>query len=223
MDFKNYKFRCSGLRNLMVDSRSKKDPLSETTKSYLEELWIKEVYGNEKIITSKYMEKGTAVESDTLDLIAEVTGETYFKNSDFFENEYINGTPDVVENGFILDVKSSWDIWTFMKVDERKAEKDYYYQLLGYMWLTGKTKSQLVYGLTDTPFWIEDREIDKLKGLGIIDSPEQERTARLNYRYSHVEKEKRIKRYHFDFNEELQKKLIERIQAAREYMNSLSL
>ena len=49
VDFSNYKFRASGLVNLMTNSRTKSDPLGESTKTYLRDIFIKEVYGREKL------------------------------------------------------------------------------------------------------------------------------------------------------------------------------
>lgn len=224
MNFDTYKFRCSGLANLLVDSRSKSDPLSQTTKTYLRELWIAEVYGREKYITSKYMDKGITCESDSLDLVKTVSGKTFFKNQKKLENDYIIGTPDVIDDLFVLDIKTSWDIWTFSSVDADKAKKDYYGQLLGYMILTGKQASKLAYCLVNTPEDIVSYELYKLKASGSIkDTPEGEEEALKNYQFDDIDPKNRMKIYDFDFDKEVEKKLYERIILSREYMNKLSL
>ena len=224
--FDNYKFRCSGLGNLLIDPRNKNEQLSESSKTYLRELWIKEVYDREKYIVSKYLDKGIAVESDSLELIKTVTGKTYFKNQKRFENDYVIGTPDVDgknEDSF-LDVKSSWDIWTFSAVTEDTAKKTYYGQLLGYMWLLDKKKASLAYCLVNTPQEIIQYELYKLKLSGAIkDTPEDEENALKNYIFDDIEPKERIKMYDFELEEEIQSKLIERIIFARDYMNGLSL
>jgi hypothetical protein len=223
MDFTNYKFRCSGLAHLLVNGRSKKEILSETTKAYLRELWIKEAFNREKYVTTKFMKKGTIVESDSLDLVQEVTGQTYFKNSKRFENDYIAGTPDVVKDR-VIDIKSSWDIWTFSSIDEKKAHKSYYPQMLGYMWLTKFTNSELIYCLVNTPLEQVEYELYKLKVSGMIeDNPQDEGKARLNFEFGDIEPSLRMKSYTFEFDESIKNTLIERIEASREYMNTLSL
>jgi hypothetical protein len=225
-DFSKYKFRCSGLGNLLVDPRSKSDPLSETTKTYLKEIWIWEMFGRKKLIATKYMDKGIAVESDSLELVKTVTGKMYFKNQKQFENDYITGTPDVDgknEDSFI-DVKSSWDIWTFGAVTEDIARKTYYGQLLGYMILLNKQKSSLAYCLVNTPEDIIQYELYKLKASGAIkDIPEDEEKALKNYMFDDIDPAKRIKMYNFGRDAEIEEKLIQRIIEARKYLNNLSL
>jgi hypothetical protein len=228
-DFSNYKFRCSGLKNLMVNSRTKSEPLSETTKTYLRELWIKEVYGREKLDrANKYTVKGVMVEPDSMDLVTAVTGTTYFKNLVKFENEFINGTPDIVvkdkdKNATdIKDTKSSWDIWTFAGVTRDSAQKDYFYQMLGYMWLTGATKAELLYCLVNTP---EPIILDEIYRLSFKLGDDDDITAmiRKNYEYDDIEAEKRLKRFEFDYDAVLVEQLKEKITLARAYMGGLSL
>ena len=41
-------------------------------------------------------------------------------------NEGLIGTPDVVADSFGIDIKNSWDLWTFAEVDEARVKKTYY-------------------------------------------------------------------------------------------------
>jgi hypothetical protein len=110
VDFSNYKFHCSSLGLLMPKSRVKSDPLSQTTKSFLNEIFIKEVFSREKDISTPAMKKGTQVESDSISLVEKVTGKTLFKNNKQLENDYIVGTPDLRpgDDKIVKDIKSSW-------------------------------------------------------------------------------------------------------------------
>lgn len=228
MQFNTYKFRCSGLKNLMIDPKLKADKeagnLSETTKSYLKELWIEAVYGRKKDISSKFMEKGTIVESDSLDLVQEALGKTYFKNQDRLENDFITGTPDV-KSPRLVDIKSCWDIFTFAKKNEVDARKDYFYQLLGYMWLTGATESDLIYTLVNTPEIIINDELYRMSKynpkIGQSDAIDAE--VRKNFIYDDIEAVVKVKLYTFLYQTEEVEKLKLRIIKAREYMNGLSL
>lgn len=223
-DFLNYKFRCSGLANLLVDPRSKSEPLSDTTKTYLKELWIKEVFGREKIIQTKQMAKGIACETDSIGLVEKVLGKKYFKNQKTLENEYLTGTPDIIDADFVLDIKTSWDLWTFAGIDEDCAKKTYYAQLLGYMVLTGKTKAKLAYCLPNVPEEQIQNELYYLKITGAIkDTSEDETKARANYIFDDIPEERRVRVYDFEMEKEILNKLAERIKAARFYMNSLDL
>lgn len=227
-DFSNYKFRCSALHNLMVAPKAKTEVLSETAKTYLRELWILEVFGREKLDkANKYTIKGVMVEPDSMSLVSKVTGKTYWKNRKRLENEFICGTPDIIEkeggvDNRIIDIKSSWDIWTYMAVNDLKARKDYYYQLLGYMWLTDTETSNLMYCLVNTPEPIMDDEIYRMS-FKLGDSTDVTELLKKNYIFDDIDEKMRLKSYVFDRNSEDIESLKIKILAAREYMKGLSL
>lgn len=223
IDFSTFQFRCSGLKNLMVTSRTKSDPLSETTKAYLREIWIEQVYGRKKVISSAPMEKGTIVESDNMTLVQQVTGKTFFKNNNELHNDYIKGTPDIIDKkeGAVHDTKSSWDLWTFTAVTEKVARADYYYQLLGYMWLAGMTKGSLKYGLVNTPEHLMYKEWSKLAWN--MDEAEAERITRLNHTFDDIPAENRLKEFWFEYLQEDIDELVNKIELSREYLKGLSL
>ena len=107
-DFSIYKFRCSSLPLLMTKPRNKGDILSQTAMTYLNELWIQEVYGRRKYDTAnKYTAKGIQCESDSLDLVSQLYQKTYFKNTKQYENDWIKGTPDVVASDLLIDIKTN--------------------------------------------------------------------------------------------------------------------
>lgn len=230
IDFTTYKFRASFLPALMTNSRSKTDPLSETTKAALRELYIKVVYDREKYDkTNKYTEKGIACEPDSMDLVQKVTGLTYFKNKETLENEFITGTPDIIDGvdaaKIVIDIKTSWDIWTYMGATEDKAYKDYYYQLLGYMWLTGAPASKLVYCLVNTPEEIMNDELYKLsfkvKGLGT--DPVIDEKVKKNYIFDDIDPNSRVKFYPLTLDEADIEQLKDKIYHARAYLATLKL
>lgn len=226
IDFSTYKFRCSSLPALMTKSRSKTDPLSETAKTYLRELWIREVFAREKFDTkNKFTDKGIACESDSLDLVQNVTGQTYFKNKKELNNEWIKGTPDVILSDSVIDIKTSWDIWTYSNVDEKSAQKAYYYQLLGYMWLTGTEKGDLMYCLVNTPEEIMNHELYKLsfRFPEINESEEAAEKFKRNYLFDDISPVLRLKRYQLYLVPEDIEELKEKILQCREYLSNVSL
>ena len=186
------KFRCSQLGKLMTEPRSKSELLSETTKTYLTEVYIGLKYGRTKEITSKYFDKGNGCEEDSITLFSRVTGKMYFKNEENVRNEYITGTPDLFEGEMITaatlvpDIKTSWDIFSFFKAKQDSLNKDYYWQLQGYMWLTGAQKAQLVYCLVDTPETLIGKEKMNLYYKMIDPTAEEIETA-----YAEVERNSR--------------------------------
>lgn len=58
MNFSTYKFRASSLPKLLLEGRNK-DGLSETLKAYLRELWIRETFQRERIITIELTHEST--------------------------------------------------------------------------------------------------------------------------------------------------------------------
>ena len=139
----------------LIEKRGDKE-LSKTTKGALIELWIEEKYGRSKEIFSRYLDKGIAVEDDSITLLSSLDVAFYQKNEERYENEWLTGTPDIVSP--LIDIKSSWDIFTFFKAKHEPINKDYEYQLQGYMDLTGADQARLVYCLVNTPEHIVDKE-----------------------------------------------------------------
>lgn len=169
MDANKVLFRCSQLGTLMTNPRSKSETLSETTKNYLTEVYVNTRFGRKKEITNRYIEKGLKVEEDSITLYSRVKRVPFFKNEEHFLNEYIMGTPDHVGE-FVLDIKSSWDIFTFTNTLSDELNKKYFWQLQGYMWLTGKKEARLAYCLVNTPdTMIEDAKRKLAWQMGIID------------------------------------------------------
>ncbi len=227
-EFKDYKFRCSGLGNLMTDARSKVETLSETTKSYLLDVWIKSKYGRDKDISNKYMDKGLFCEEDSLDLVSKVLyNRPVFKNKARYENEFITGTPDLITGDHVLDIKTSWDIFTYFNSDVSKA---YYWQLQGYMALTGKRSAVLAYCLVDAPeHMIEDEKRRLGWKMGLIDPEtnpkylEKAQQIEKNMTFKDIPEVERVRTFEIEYNEADVLKLYERIEQSRLYMNELNV
>lgn len=146
---KQFYIRCSAIGRIMTEPRNKNEELSETAKSYCKEWLTEQIYNKKKEIQNKYLTKGIECEQLGIDRLNETFKEMYIKNEKEFENDYITGTPDIVGNDLIIDIKNSWDCFTFPLFEKDIPNKDYYWQLQGYMALTGKEKAQLVYVLED--------------------------------------------------------------------------
>src|SRR5688572_14682194 len=172
--FDNTLIRCSCLGKIMTEARSKSEVLSETTKTYLRQLFREIKYDRKKEITTKYMEKGLMVEEDAITLYSLVKKRFFKKNEERVKNDYLCGTPDlfigesIEQAKEIIDIKSSWDLFTFPFPSD-KINKDYFYQLQGYMFLTGAEKATLVYCLIDTPLTlINDEKRKLLYKMGVV-------------------------------------------------------
>lgn len=224
---------------MLSELRIKRDTppsLSSRSKSLAKKLWLENEYNFKEEIHSMSMEKGTIQETTSMELLTELSGEFYLKNDSFFENDYICGTPDIIENDVLIDIKTCWSIKTFSEKNEEIARNDYYNQMLGYMVLTGTKKASLCYCLVDAPEAMVNDALYRLSFTINENSEEYEKEAKqikLNMIYSEKRNEilegsaipanLRVKKYTFHFNEKEYSDLQIAISQMRSYMNSLYL
>lgn len=219
VNFDNYKFHCSGLPNLMTESRSKSEALSKSAQAYLDDIYLGIAWGRSEPVSSPAMEKGTIVESDSLQLYCEVTGQTLFKNNKQLQNGFVAGTPDVKSP--LIDIKSSFNLRTFHKANEDQARSDYFWQLAGYAMLRRVKSAKLVYALVNTPEHIIYDEVRKLSYS--MPEDEAETIVRKNHEFDDIPKELRIKEYLFKFTDDDFAMIKDKVMFGREYLNNSKL
>lgn len=192
--------------------------LSETTKSYLLEIAIKETYGRTKMIETDAMRKGTEQEQQSIDLLNEFKQTDYVKNSTQLENDYIVGTPDILNP--VIDIKSCQDIFTFST--KTGITKLYEYQLYGYMVLTEQTKAYLAYVLPNSPEWLIEKEFNRYTFYRPQEEwQELEKQIRKNHIFDDVPLDKRIKTYELTIKNGIEFEIFNGVERARNYLNSL--
>jgi hypothetical protein len=220
-----YKVRCSKIGDIMTNPRSKSETLSKTAMTAVFEQYIQDISGRRKSITSKYLDKGIMQEEDAISLVSERYDTLYFKNEVKFEDEHMNGTPDILsphrENPeIVIDTKCSWDIFTFSSVRLDEIDKGYYGQLQGYMHLTGAKKAQLCYVLVNMPqhmiAW-NRANFDRMNAFTGNEWNEQEK----NFIFDDIHIEDRVITFEVDYNEEYIQQVIERVELCRQYYDSL--
>lgn len=145
------KIRCSSLGIIMTNPKVKTDILSITAKTYLKKLAKEFVYGFEETLTSKYADKGIQVEQESLDLYNRVFKTNLVKNNERKTNEWITGECDIDTGSKIIDLKSSWSLATFPAFKEDAENKDYEWQLRGYMMLWDRDLAEVAYAMVNTP------------------------------------------------------------------------
>jgi len=217
-------FRCSSLGNIMTESRSKSEVLSETAKGYIQDLFKERELGIYKEFSSRYTDKGLEMEDEAIQFASEVLNWDFVvKNETRFNNEWLTGEPDINTDSLLADIKCSWNASTFPLFDETLKNKDYYWQLVGYMWLTGKTKSELVYTLMDTPLQIVEDEIRRQHWkLNLIEEDLEVRDAvQKMHNFDHIPDKLRVKRFIVEKDESAQEKIKERVKVARDYYQQL--
>ena len=105
MSFQTYKFRPSEVAKLMTESKKAGEVLSVGAKTYLEELYLDNLFGNAPRPASVEMEKGTMCEDEGIALYRKINQIFTKKNQEKLENEYLKGTPDLVLADKIVDIK----------------------------------------------------------------------------------------------------------------------
>ena len=166
------KFRASSWGNLMAEPQTKADKeagkLSKTCIKELIKIYSQEVYGRKKDITTKQMEKGTQAEPESIVLFNRVEGKTFVKNEEELENEWAKGHVDIYEGMevrraiSVWDIKSRWQLESFMPKLVEEVDTGEELQLQVYFDLTGATYGGIANTLVDCPVNILEQEKLKL-------------------------------------------------------------
>jgi hypothetical protein len=134
----------------LAELKAKRDApieLSTGAKSYLDVVFRDVFWKRKRFLQNKYLEKGLFFEQNALALLSKVDNAFYIKNDLFFENSWVQGTPDNVTD-IVRDTKCSYDLETF---ENSELSTLYKWQIKAYCWLTGLTHGQLVFALVNSP------------------------------------------------------------------------
>lgn len=194
------KWRASQIGKLMTTSRSKTDALSQTAKSYIEQLAKEDFFGYTSPVVNRYLDKGTNQELESINLLNSVRFENYEKNTQRIENDFMTGECDIVTNERIIDIKTSWSLDTFPELPEDIDAKEYEWQGRAYMMLFNRMEFELVFCMVST--WDEFLTQYDDKTLHKVD---------------HIDPRKRITSLLFERDFELENQMIERCKLATEY------
>ena len=121
-------------------------------KTHLDNIFRGVFWGRSRLLYNKYLDKGNFCEEDSLELVSNIDGFFYSKNTIRFENKWISGEPDNIEN-HVKDTKTNFDMESFEKAELTSL---YTWQVKSYVWLTypqlKKYKGELVYCLVNNPY-----------------------------------------------------------------------
>ena len=230
MNWNETLIRASSVGYIMTEPVTKADKeaglLSKTAQRHLLDVYISNKYNRVKDIQTKQMKKGIEVEQESIDLLSMFLKKPFVKNTERFSNKYITGLPDIIDDG-IIDIKSSYDLWTFLANIPDKLDNLYYWQMMSYMWLTGKTKATSAYCLVNTPDnIIQQEKYYLLKKLDVIseESPEFVREAmkiELNMKFDDIAIEERILMFEVSRNEDDILRIEQKVERAREFLQDI--
>ena len=204
--------------------------LPKTAKSFCQ-MWLKEqLYDRQIDFGSKYTEKGNTVEDESIEFIArqlglselDIMSGSFLKNYEFFENEFMCGTPDVIQPEYVVDAKNPWNFSTFPLFETELPEEDYYWQAQGYMNLTGKSHYKLIYTLMNTPEMLIESEMRKdcyRNGIPFEEADYQ--VYYENMTYDKIPDNLRIKIFEIERNDSEILAINERVKECRKYIETV--
>jgi len=199
--------------------------LPETAKTYCKEWFKQELYGKRKELKSKYLDKGILGEDDAIDLVIEVENLDFNeKNEEYFESDFLTGTPDLLYPDLVTDTKSSWDCYTF-PLFKTEIDKGYWWQLQGYMDLTGRENAMLSYCLVDMPRHMIEQEaylLGKKSETGLMTEDIYNKVLEKRT-YSHIDKKYRVKSFKFEYDNQAMQVVRDRVKMCQVYINKLEL
>lgn len=226
--------RCSSLGLLMTEPKSEKDKkaglLCKTAQKHLIDVYISEKYGRKRDVQTKQMKKGTFAEEDSIDLLSRYLKKHLLKNEERINNDFITGLPDIYEGESILnadeitDIKSSYDLWTFLGNLPDKLDSTYYWQLQGYMWLTGAKKAKIAYCLVNTPdFIIQQEKYSLLRKLDVAteENPlfiKESMKLEFNMQFDDISIDERVLLFPVKRNEDDILRIQQKVLKAREFL-----
>lgn len=152
-------FRSSTVGNLMGTKG-----LGVTGEKLAVNTYLEYKYGRVKEFSSKYTEKGTKNEAQSIREYNQIFGTNYVKNEIRLYNEFITGECDIddKECDTILDIKNSWDLFTFHEAKlKTEAKKLYEWQGQSYCELYNRSNFKLVYILSNAPDELVLKELEK--------------------------------------------------------------
>jgi len=222
-----FKIRASAAGQIMASPTANKIPIGALT--YADTWHIEQKYGRRAQVVTDQMQKGIVVEEKSITLLTDVTDVLYQKNKENLSNEWATGTPDIVNNDLVVDIKSAWDFHSFFKAEGVETKTGlltgYGWQLMVYMWLTGKKRATLAYCLVDTPedIYLGLEYSARWKFQGLDENPEYDKYCaelRKLHHFDDMPKEDRVRTWSLDYDEEKIEQLKNRVELIREYLKT---
>lgn len=204
--------------------------LSEGAKTHCMDLYVSITTGRNTDIENKYIKKGNAVEEDAITLYSRVKKQMFKKNEEHLKNDFIMGTPDIWYGetiqtaSHIPDIKASWDCYTFYRTFTKELSRLYFWQDIGYQWLSGARKGSIAYCLVNTPQPLIDAEIKRMwykigqpsEDSQIYNEMVKEITEAMTY--DDIPFKKRLLEYDVEWSDEYPIKIQKYVLAGRKYL-----
>jgi hypothetical protein len=219
-----------------MEARKHEELLSPGCKSHLNSVYAYEKYGKwsaDKDKGNKYTNKGDLAENDSITLLSILDGKLYEKNRIRVENDFLTGVPDIIEGESIynaekiIDVKTSWDIETFFFNLGKPLIPKYWWQVQGYMALTGASIAEVSFCLVNTPeSLLNEEKYRLLKRLDVATEENPEyilAAAELvnNLTFDDIPAGERVIRFFVERDDDSIQRIYKRVQSCRKYLQEI--
>lgn len=178
--------------------------LSAGAKTYLGKLAKQFLLGYNKVVETKYMDKGLKLEQEAIEFLNRYRFKSYVKNTERRESEFLTGECDIyVPRVKTIDTKVSWDLDTFPLLRADAHDPLYEWQGRAYMKLWDVPEHEVTHIMLDTPPEMIRYEQPEL------------------HKVSHIDPTLRITSVTYQRDLELEKKLDAKCKAAHTYLMNL--
>lgn len=136
-------------------------------------IYAYEMYGKGKISKGNdsphQLEKANMAEPAAIQFLSRMDGVEYRKNEELFESKYLKGIPDIICRGEkekvtkIIEVKTSYDLPSFILSMVQPEKMSNFYETMGYMDILNCKQAEIVHVLVDMPEKIAQFEEKRLQ------------------------------------------------------------
>jgi hypothetical protein len=207
--------------------------LSPGCKSFLAKLYAAEKYGKWSTFRdkgNKYTAKGKLAEQESINLISHLDSMNYVKNEVRIDNDWVSGVPDIIIGNSaasirkIIDVKTPYDIETFIENLGKPLKVQYWWQVQTYIWLTDAEIGEVSFCLVNTPEYVlngEKRRLFDRVGSVTEEDPQyklEERQLIKNLTFDDMPMADRRLRFIVERDDESHRKIAARVEKCREHL-----
>lgn len=171
--------------------------------------------------------KGNELEVDAISMLSKLDKVDYKKPDCFVSNDYIMGMCDVLcmTNDKIIDVKTSWSIYSFLPHRLVMLDKKYWMQMQGYLDIYNLDRGEVCFILLNTPAHLVEREraryTEKYLFGEISNEKFQEEIEKLDlaFNYDKIPPRRRVIRFEVHRSQEFIDKVHKRVEKCRVWLN----
>jgi len=212
------------------------EPLSNLAKWHLKNLYGYEKYHKWNASSdkgTKFTNKGNLVEQSSIELLSKIKNVPLVKNEIRVNNEFLTGIPDafigpsIYQAKYIVDVKSSWDIQSFLNNLGKPLYSLYWWQIQGYLAITGAEVGEVSYCLVNTPQSLINNEVYRLKDRMDVVTDEdpafllKEKELISNLTFDDMPESDRVLRFLVERDDNAIQKIYNKVASCRGYLKEV--